>query len=103
IRPAPEPVVNNRQTPYPLGPNAGLTEILIPAGYVQTAYDPRFELTTDGNGRKVYRPVTGTVPTPIPAPGLPFSINFLVEPGVEHVALKGATAYQAASSPREPP
>ena len=22
------------------GPNAGLTEILVPAGYVQTAYDP---------------------------------------------------------------
>ena len=24
------------------GPNAGLTEVLIPAGYVQTAYDPGF-------------------------------------------------------------
>jgi amidase len=100
---APEPVVNNRQISYPLGPNAGLTEILIPAGYVQTAYDPSFELATDTNGRKVYRSVTGTTPTQIPAPGLPFSINFLVEPGMEHVALKAATAYQAASKRRVPP
>ena len=58
---APEPVVNNRAISYPLGPNAGLTEILIPAGYVRTAYDPRFVLATDANGRKVYRSLTSTV------------------------------------------
>jgi hypothetical protein len=70
---------------------------------VRTAYDPRFELATDSNGRKFYRSVTGTVPTEIPAPGLPFSINFLVEPGMEHLALKAASAYQAASHRRVPP
>jgi Asp-tRNA(Asn)/Glu-tRNA(Gln) amidotransferase A subunit family amidase len=100
---APEPNLNNRQISYPLGPNAGITEILIPAGYVRTAYDPKFELATDANGRKVYRSVTNTVPTEIPAPGLPFSINFLVEPGMEHLALKAASAYQAASKRRVPP
>ena len=100
---APEPNLNNRQISYPLGPNAGITEILIPAGYVRTAYDPKFELTTDASGRKTYRGVTGTVPTEIPAPGLPFSINFLVEPGMEHLALKAASAYQAASKRRVPP
>lgn len=100
---APEPVVNGRTISYPLGPNAGLSEILVPAGYVRTAYDPRFVLATDNNGRKVYRSVTGTVATELPAPGLPFSINFLVEPGMEHVALKAATAYQAASHRRVPP
>jgi hypothetical protein len=100
---APEPNLNNRQISYPLGPNAGITEILIPAGYVRTAYDPKFELTTDTSGRKTYRGVTGTVPTEIPAPGLPFSINFLVEPGTEHLALKAASAYQAASKRRVPP
>ena len=100
---APEPVVNNRAISYPLGPNAGLTEILIPAGYVRTAYDPSFVLATDANGRKIYRSVTSTVPTELPAPGLPFSINFLVEPGMEHLALKAATAYQAASQRRVPP
>ena len=29
------------------GPNAGLTEVLIPAGYVTTAYDPVFKLSDD--------------------------------------------------------
>ena len=100
---APEPNLNNRAISYPLGPNAGITEIQIPAGYVQAAYDPKFELTTDAKGRKVYRSVTGTEPTSIPPPGLPFSINFLVEPGMEHLALKAASAYQAASKRRVPP
>jgi amidase len=100
---APEPVINNRIISYPFGPNAGITEILIPAGYVRTAYDPSFELATDANGRKFYRSITGAVPTELPAPGLPFSINFLVEPGMEHLALRAATAYQAASKRRVPP
>jgi amidase len=100
---APEPNLNDRQISYPLGPNAGLTEILIPAGYVQTAYDPTFVLTTDANGRKVYRSRTGTTPTAIPAPGLPFSINFLTEPGMEQQSIKAATAYQSASKRRVPP
>ena len=30
------------------GPNAGLTEVLVPAGYVTTVYDPVFKLTSDG-------------------------------------------------------
>lgn len=100
---APEPGINNRAISYPLGPNAGITEILIPAGYVRTAFDPTFELATDANGRKFYRSRTGTTPTEIPAPGLPFSINFLVEPGMEHLAVKAASAYQAASKRRVPP
>ena len=63
---APEPNLNNRLISYPFGPNAGITEILIPAGYVRTAYDPKFELATDPNGRKSYRSVTNTVATEIP-------------------------------------
>jgi len=100
---APEPGANNRAISYPFGPNAGITEILIPAGYVRTAYDPTFELATDASGRKFYRGRTGTTPTAIPPPGLPFSINFLVEPGMEHLALRAASAYQAASKRRVPP
>ena len=100
---APEPNLNNRAISYPLGPNAGITEILIPAGYVKLAYDPVFELATDANGRKFYRSRTGTTPTEAPAPGIPFSINFLVEPGMEHLALKAASAYQSASRRRVPP
>ena len=30
------------------GPNAGLTEVLIPAGFVTTVYDPVFKLSADG-------------------------------------------------------
>jgi amidase len=100
---APEPNLNGRAISYPLGPNAGITEILIPAGYVKVAYDPMFELATDSNGRKFYRSRTGTTPTEAPPPGIPFSINFLVEPGMEHVAMKAATAYQSASKRRVPP
>src|SRR5438034_98812 len=100
---AAEPNANNRLISYPLGPNAGITEILIPAGYVRIAYDPTLELATDANGRKVYRAKTSTIPTELPPPGLPFSINFLVEPGMEHLALKAASAYQAASQRRVPP
>jgi len=100
---APEPNVNNRAISYPLGPNARITEILIPAGYVRVAYDPVFELATDANGRKFYRSRTGTTPTDAPAPGIPFSINFLVEPGMEPLAMKAATAYQSASKRRVPP
>jgi hypothetical protein len=100
---APEPGLNNRAISYPLGPNAGITEVLIPAGYVQTAYDPTFELTTDAGGRKVYRSRTSTTPTTPPAPGVPFSINFLAEPGMEHLIFKAASAYQAASKRRIPP
>ena len=31
-----EPNLNDRAISYPLGPNAGITEILIPAGYVKS-------------------------------------------------------------------
>jgi amidase len=100
---ATEPNADNRAISYPLGPNAGITEILIPAGYVRIAYDTTFELGTDAGGRKFYRGRTNPNPTELPPPGLPFSINFLVEPGMEQIALKAASAYQAASHRRVPP
>jgi len=100
---APEPVVNDRSPSYSFGPHAGITEMLIPAGYVRVAYDATFELATDANGRKVYRGKASTTPTEIPAPGLPFSINFWAEPGMEHLTLRAASAYQAASKRRVPP
>src|SRR5438477_1633100 len=42
------------------GPNAGLTEVLIPAGYVTEAWDPVFELSDDG---KRYIPAPAAAPT----------------------------------------
>jgi len=82
------------------GPNAGLTEVLIPAGYVTTVYDPLFALSADGTR---YVSVACDIPTTIPAPGLPFSLVFRAEPGKEDVLLKIASAYEAASQRRVPP
>jgi len=82
------------------GPNAGLTEVLIPAGYVTTVYDPVYKLSADG---KRYEMTASNTPTTIPSPGLPFSLVFRVEPGKEDIALKVASAYEAASRRRVPP
>jgi amidase len=82
------------------GPNAGLTEVLIPAGYVTTVYDPVFKLTDDG---KRYVSAASDKPTKIPEPGLPFSLVFRAEPGKEDVLLRIASAYEAASKRRVPP
>ncbi len=83
------------------GPNAGLTEVLIPAGYVQEAWDPVFKLSDD-KGR--YIPAPAAAPTRLPPPGLPFSLVFRAEPGREDVLLKIASAYEAASQRRiQPP
>jgi len=82
------------------GPNGGLTEILIPAGYVDTAYDPVFKLSAD---RKRYVPTASTVPTRLAAPGLPFSLVFRSEPGKEDVIVRIASAYEAASRRRISP
>jgi amidase len=82
------------------GPNAGLTEVLIPAGYVDTAYDPVFKLSADGLR---YEHVASDKPTKLAAPGLPFSLVFRAEPGKEDVLLQIASAYESASRRRIPP
>jgi amidase len=82
------------------GPNAGLTEVLVPAGYVRTVYDPVFTLSADGTE---YLPTESAQATSLPAPGLPFSLVFRAEPGREDVLLEVASAYEAASRRRIPP
>ena len=82
------------------GPNAGLTEVLIPAGFVTTVYDPVFALSPEGTR---YVPVPSDTPTIVPEPGLPFSLVFRAEPGREDVLLKVASSYEAASRRRIPP
>jgi Asp-tRNA(Asn)/Glu-tRNA(Gln) amidotransferase A subunit family amidase len=91
---------NNLRPETMYGPNAGLTEMLVPAGYVTEVYDPVFKLADDGM-RYVSAPA-GHV-TNLPAPGLPFSLVFRAEPGREDVILKVASAYEAASRRRIPP
>ena len=82
------------------GPNAGLTEILVPAGYVQVAYDARFRLE---DNCKSYAFTASEEPTLLPQPGLPFSLVFRTEPGKEDVALRIASSYEKASRRRIAP
>jgi amidase len=82
------------------GPNAGLTEILVPAGFVQEAYDPVFKLNADATA---YEPVQSDLKTKLAAPGLPFSFVFRAEPGKEDLLLEIASTYEAASRRRIPP
>src|SRR5215472_6561589 len=82
------------------GPNAGLTEVLVPAGFVTTVYDQVFALSPDAT-RYVSKP--STTPTDIPPPGPPFSLVFRAEPGREDVLLRIASTYEAASRRRIPP
>jgi len=91
---------NNLRPESFYGPNAGLTEVLIPAGYVTTVYDPVFALSPDGTR---YLSVLSDSPTTLAAPGLPFSLVFRAEPGREDVLLEIASAYEAASKRRIAP
>ena len=93
-------IVSNLRPETFAGPNAGLTEVLIPAGYVTIVYDPVFKLSADGMR---YVSAASDKPTTIPEPGLPFSLVFRAEPGKEDVLLKIASAYEAASKRRIPP
>jgi amidase len=83
-----------------MGPFAGVTEVLIPAGYVRTVYDPVFVLSAD---KKRYIATSNNTPATLPPPGLPFSLVFRAEPGKEDIILKIASAYEAASKRRIPP
>lgn len=83
-----------------MGPFAGLTEVLIPAGYVRTVFNPTFVLGPD---KKQYLARNTDTPTMLPPPGLPFSLVFRAEPGAEDRILKVASAYEAASKRRVPP
>ena len=82
------------------GPNAGLTEVLVPAGYVATAYDPVFRLSGDATR---YIPEPSGTPTALREPGLPFSLVFRADPGREDTLLRIASAYESASRRRIPP
>jgi amidase len=83
-----------------IGPNAGESEVLIPAGYVREAYDPTFVLSPD---RKRYIATNNNTPAMLPAPGLPFSLVFRAEPGADDRILRVASTYEAASRRRIPP
>ena len=99
LAPQPEPP-NDIRGELRMGPFSGVTEVLIPAGYVRTVYDPVFVLSAD---KMRYLPTNNNTPTTLPPPGLPFSLVFRAEPGKEDIILKIASAYEAASKRRIPP
>ncbi len=92
--------INDLRNELLYGPNAGLTEILVPAGFVDTAYDARFELSED---RQKYLAKASQEPTKIEGAGLPFSLVFRVEPGMEDRLIRVASAYEASSKRRVSP
>jgi Asp-tRNA(Asn)/Glu-tRNA(Gln) amidotransferase A subunit family amidase len=93
-------ILHNLRPESLYGPNAGLTEILVPAGYVTVAYDPVFKLNEAGTK---YVSSPSNVPTEIDEPGLPFSLVFRSEPGTEDKLLRIASSYEAASKRRISP
>jgi len=93
-------ILHNLRPESLYGPNAGLTEILVPAGYVTRAYDPVFKLHED---RTKYVSSPSRTSTEIDWPGLPFSLVFRSEPGTEDKLLRIASAYEIASHRRVSP
>ena len=93
-------MINHLRNEITYGPNAGLTEVLVPAGYVRQAYDATYQLSAD---KKKYIGKSTEQVTEIPAPGLPFSLVFRCEPGKEDLLLEIASSYEKASKRRVPP
>jgi Asp-tRNA(Asn)/Glu-tRNA(Gln) amidotransferase A subunit family amidase len=82
------------------GAMLGIPEVFVPAGFADTAYDAKFELSKDG---KKYEGVEGTEPTKLGGIGLPYNIGFWAEPGQESNLIKIGSAYEAATHHRAPP
>jgi Asp-tRNA(Asn)/Glu-tRNA(Gln) amidotransferase A subunit family amidase len=97
-----EPEVNNRGTQSCC---QGFTALLgspeadVPAGYVTTAYDPKYVLSED---KTQYIAVTGDVKSELPHP-MPISMMFWAGPGSDSDVIKAASAYEAATHHRTPP
>ncbi len=77
----------------------GIPEIVVPAGFNQIVYEPRFGLNS---ARDNYNSVDGTEQSLLETP-LPISMMFWAGPGEEPTVLKAASAYEAATKHRIPP
>jgi len=97
---AQEPNVANRgASGFAITDLLGVPEIIVPAGFNEDVYEPRFVLSDD---KKSYTPTAGTEISKLPQP-LPMSIEYWAGPGDEAVTLKVASAYEAATHHRKPP
>ena len=81
------------------GARLGIPEVFVPAGFLDTLYEPAFVLAKDGSK---YETVAGSKPTKLASP-LPYNIAFWAGPGEESLLLKVASAYEAATHHRKPP
>lgn len=96
-----EPEVNSRPSNrYAFTADAGIPEVVVPAGFNQVVYEPKFALSAD---TRSYRNTSGTERTMLDAPGLPIGLAFWAGPGEEGTILKAAAAYEAATKHRRPP
>ena len=97
-----EPAVNGRgaagatQTITAL---IGAPEIVVPAGFNDAVYEPRYVLNAAGDR---YEAVSGDEPSRLATP-LPISLMFWAGPGDEAAVLRAASAYEAATRHRVPP
>ncbi len=77
----------------------GAPEIVVPAGFNDVVYEPRYVLNADGDR---YEAVSGDEPSRLETP-LPISLMFWAGPGDETAVLRAASAYEAATRHRVPP
>ena len=77
----------------------GVPEIVVPAGFNDVVYEPRFVLNAAGDR---YDAVPGYERSVLETP-LPISMMFWAGPGEEAAVLKAASAYEAATRHRVPP
>jgi Asp-tRNA(Asn)/Glu-tRNA(Gln) amidotransferase A subunit family amidase len=77
----------------------GVPEIVVPAGFNDVVYEPRFMLNAAGDR---YDAVPGYERSVLDTP-LPISLMFWAGPGEESAVLKAASAYEAATRHRVPP
>jgi amidase len=77
----------------------GSPEVDVPAGFITTAYDPKYVLSPD---KKAYLPTTGSVKTTMPHP-MPISLMFWAGPGYDPDVIKAGSAYESATHHRRPP
>ncbi|HEY5810908.1 MAG TPA: amidase [Povalibacter sp.] len=99
---ASEPIVDYRDTTsccQVFTPLIGGPEMEVPAGYVETVYEPSYVLSAD---KKKYELATGTVQSKLPHP-MPISLMLWAAPEAEPALIKVASAYEAATRHRKPP
>ncbi len=77
----------------------GAPEIVVPAGFNDVVYEPRFVLSEAGDR---YVAVSGDEPSRLETP-LPISMMFWAGPGAEAAVLRAASAYEVATRHRAPP